>query len=396
MLNERLIMARQLLKEEGVIFVSIDDNEQAYLKVLMDEIFGEENFLNILVWISNKKGRQISKSQYSKIYEYILVYAKDIKKLDVNFNKSRDDLNKLMPEFYNNDDDEIKVDENGEFLLLNEFHNTNINAFNIDTRRNLFYPIFVNEQEISTVPGEGLIRILPPKNKEGTQAVWRWEKDKLEKEKHNLYVEKLGDKLKILTKKRDITFKIKDVLLNSNMTTRSGTIELDNVIKGSQFKTVKPTSLIKFLINISNNKNARILDFYAGSGTTGHAVMELNREDGGNRSYTLVTNNENNIGIDVCYERLYRINKGISINGDSNFAWIKKNEPYQSNLNVFNLEYFDTSIFNESDSNEKIKDIFIKELIDFGINKENIDNLEILRDLTSLKPISKENNDASN
>uniref|UniRef100_UPI003D2AD9F7 DNA methyltransferase n=1 Tax=Mycoplasmopsis bovis TaxID=28903 RepID=UPI003D2AD9F7 len=96
-------------------------------------------------------------------------------------------------------------------------------------------------------------------------------------------------------------------------------------------------SLIKYLISIIPNKNARILDFYAGSGTTGHAVMELNKEDGGNRSYTLVTNNENNIATNVCYERLYRINNGISTNNESNFDWIKENKPYNSNFNVINI-----------------------------------------------------------
>ncbi len=154
-------------------------------------------------------------------------------------------------------------------------------------------------------------------------------------------------------------------------------------------------SLIKLLIKLHPNNNARILDFYAGSGTTGHAVMELNKEDGGNRCYTLVTNNENNIATNVCYERLYRINNGISTNNESNFDWIKKNKPYKSNLNVYDIEYFSTKLFDDNQSNMSIKEQYIKMLQDFNIDTEDKDsNIDILRSLTSLKPISKEDTDA--
>ena len=160
----------------------------------------------------------------------------------------------------------------------------------------------------------------------------------------------------------------------------------------NKFDFPKPTNLIKYILKMSSTKkNIKILDFYAGSGTTGHAVMELNKEDGGNRTYTLVTNNENNIGYDVCYERIYRINNGIGTKGES-FEWTNKNKPYKQNLNVFSIEYYDTSILKKNDnvSIAKIKKTLAKEIEEFGITPSTNFNVDIYYDLLSLKPILKE------
>ncbi len=108
-------------------------------------------------------------------------------------------------------------------------------------------------------------------------------------------------------------------------------------------------------------------------------------------TFTLVTNNENNIATNVCYERLYRINNGISTNNESNFEWIKKNKHYNSNLNVYNIEYYSTKLFDDNQSNISIKEQYIKMLQDFNIDTEDKDsNIDILRSLTSLKPMTKD------
>lgn len=129
----------------------------------------------------------------------------------------------------------------------------------------------------------------------------------------------------------------------------------------------------------------------AGSSTTAHAVLELNREDGGNRSFTLVTNDQNGIGTNICYERLFWINNGLSTNNKS-FNWIEKNEPFKSNLDVFRTIYFDTSITNGQ--NDLIKQTFIKQLQNFNIyssNKiDNINDRDLLVSLTALKPMKKD------
>ncbi|MBY7704902.1 site-specific DNA-methyltransferase [Vibrio harveyi] len=111
----------------------------------------------------------------------------------------------------------------------------------------------------------------------------------------------------------------KTIIKGKKFNNKVGNKVLSEIVGQDKFNTAKPIELVKLLILMHPNKNARVLDFYAGSGTTGHAVLDLNRQDGGNRTFTLVTNNENNIGIDVCYERLYRINNGISTSNTKEF-----------------------------------------------------------------------------
>ncbi|QVK02547.1 site-specific DNA-methyltransferase [Mycoplasma mycoides] len=390
MLNERLIMAHQLLKDDGIIFVSIDDTEHAYLKVLMDEIFGEENFVANIVWVSNKKGRQISNSLFSKTYEHILAYGKNVSSIDYEFSEEWEKLHSTMPSIYDEKVVDILEDQYGEFIVQNELHNTAINNFNIYNRPNLYYPIYVDENNISTEFKPELVEIFPPVNGNGVKGVWRWSKEKVEKDKYNLFVKKSGSTFKIYTKVREFTYKIKDVILSPKITTKSGNNELVSILKNAEFNTTKPTELIKLLVMLHPNKNARVLDFYAGSGTTGHAVLELNRQDNGNRTFTLVTNNENNIGIDVCYERLFRINNGKSTDNKTDFKWIEKNKSYLSNLDVFNIDYYSTKLFENTSDTKIIKDKFIKMLNDLKIDYSDINTIRILRQLTSLKPIVKE------
>ena len=301
-MKKRLILAKELLADDGVIFVSIDDNEQAYLKVLMDEIFGEENFSNQICWVSNKKGRQISGRVFSKTHEYVLVYTKSTN--DIEHEIDRNFAENIMPYVYNKKEIKIFNDGISEYIIQNELHNTNISKFNINTRPNLFFPIFSNGKDISLIEKAGWTKLLPPKNFDNIQGVWRWSKDKIEIEKENLFIMNSKDKISIFTKKRNIKYKTKDLILASSITTKSGTDDMEKI--GLNFDYPKPVSLIKFLLNFSN-PNSLILDFFAGSGTTGQAVMELNEEDGGNRRFILCTNNENNIAKDITRERIYRV-----------------------------------------------------------------------------------------
>ena len=285
MIYPRLVLARSLLKDDGVIFISIDDNEQARLKLICDEIFGEDNFQSLICWVSNKKGRQITGKLFSKTKEYILIYSKN-ETLIKNF-YSREKLFKLMPNIYEPKEIEIYKDNISEYIIQNELHNTNSKEFNKKTRPNLFFPIYVSENDISLTKKEGFQEIYPPYNpKTNTWFVWRWSKNKIENEKYNLVWKKVNEKYKIFTKKREISFQGKDLILSSSITTKSGGDELKK-LNIDAFNYPKPSLLIKFLIS-NLNKNALVLDFFAGSGTTGQAVMELNQEDGGNRKYILV------------------------------------------------------------------------------------------------------------
>lgn len=390
MLNERLIMAHQLLKDDGVVFVSIDDSEQAYLKVLMDEIFGEENFVGCIPTISNPSGRQVN-TEIALTHEYILIYGKnDFKPEELDNEYAIREL----PEIYKDRKLERLIDEKGEYWLQYTLENQS-RKFNDKNRPNLFYPIFINEDENENLyhtsyETKNTIYTLWPKKVNDIQYVWRWSKDKIEKDSNELVIKKEKDQFKIYPKKRKNTWIFKTIIKGKKFNNKVGNKVLSEIVGQDKFNTAKPIELVKLLILMHPNKNARVLDFYAGSGTTGHAVLELNRQDGGNRTFTLVTNNENNIGIDVCYERLYRINNGKSTNNTKDFKWIDKNEPYKSNLDVFNVNYYSTKLFNDKNTNQDLKKEFIEMLKNMNVSENDIKILDLLKNLTALKPILKD------
>lgn len=369
MMKERLIMARQLLKEDGVIFVSIDDNEQAYLKVLMDEIFGEENFVGKLLWQSNNSSMKYSKF-FRDDFEYVLVYAKTKKNLKEFTRKQNNDIIFVNPD----------NDPKGKWFSSNATYKYN------EKSKNTFAIALPSGFEIT--------------------RTWRFTKSQFDNNEINLYFNGNNvPRIKIYESEYLILKTISNLVLsidNSGLNdsffnyvdsfTKSKKI-LDSIVKNN-FETPKPISLIKLIIKLFFNKNSRVLDFFAGSGTTGHAVLELNREDGGSRTYTLVTNNENNIGSNVTYERLYRINNGKGTKGETDFKWLEKNDPYKQNLNVYNIEYFDTSIDKiEKDESDDVSLKLLKKL-DELLNSLNIKSTEInneqkLNILTELNALDK-------
>ncbi len=295
MMYPRLYLAKNLLRDDGVIFISIDDHEQANLKELCDIVFGEENFINTFCWINNLKGRQISDAGAAKTYEYILCYANDIENIDV-FNHSIDILKRKMPDVYKIADYDVHSDELGEFVIKNELHNTNISEFNEITRPNLVFTIHYNfstkKVKFSNVNEDvnfdGYVKISPKVNKmTKMRHVWRWGQDKISKELHDLRFEIQDDKsVKIYTKIRDYkSTTIKDLVMGL---TSNGNNEIKKLFSGkSLFSYPKPTDLLKLFVCLSN-KDDIILDFFAGSATTAHAVMQLNAEDGGKRTYICV------------------------------------------------------------------------------------------------------------
>ena len=377
MMKERLIMARQLLKEDGVIFVSIDDNEQAYLKVLMDEIFGEENFVGKLLWQSNNSSMKYSKF-FRDDFEYVLVYAKTKKNLKEFTRKQNNDIIFVNPD----------NDPKGKWFSSNATYKYN------EKSKNTFAIALPSGFEIT--------------------RTWRFTKSQFDNNEINLYFNGNNvPRIKIYESEYLILKTISNLVLsidNSGLNdsffnyvdsfTKSKKI-LDSIVKNN-FETPKPISLIKLIIKLFFNKNARVLDFFAGSGTTGHAVLELNREDGGSRTYTLVTNNENNIGSNVTYERLYRINNGKGTKGETDFKWLEKNDPYKQNLNVYNIEYYDASIDRkEKDESDDVSLKLLKKL-DELLNSLNIKSSDITKEqklnvLTELNAldIKEENNNES-
>lgn len=302
----RLKIARNLLSDDGILFISIDDNEQADLKLLCDEIFKEENFFSQVIVQSNKRGQTYK--QIAKTHEYLLIYTRS-------------------PEAEFNEID--KTDEDNDLNLLDGISAYNVRElrnrnpkFGKHNRPNLFYPIYVNPLTIDkdgfcpvslTQTDEYYIEVFPY-NSTGVESCWRWgtklfsENVNADTQMSNVVARAKRDgAFNIYEKYRKTTYKAKSIWVETDVITEKGTVELGELGLAKRFPFPKPLFLLKKCLQIGTNPNDIILDFFAGSGTTGHAVMKLNAEDGGNRRFILCTNNENNICRDVTYERIKRV-----------------------------------------------------------------------------------------
>lgn len=336
MLYPRLIIAKKLLKETGVILCSIDDRNQAYLKCMMDEIFDEYNFIGSFIVNAAPNGRDYG--AMAKQHEFCLAYAKSIN--DVWFSMIPDEEKSFKYE-----------DEKGGYNI-HPLYNSNV-AFTPENRPNLYYPFYVNPNsenegfyEISLDKKPKWVEVYPPKSvKDSVQFVWRWGK---EKSKNNLNKEivgyKVGDEFRIVEKMRHSEKIIRSLLLDSKYATRRGTAELDEIFKEKIFSYPKPKELIKIFVQSYCPDDGIVLDFFAGSGTTGQAVLELNAENKeSHRSFILATNNEksdttpNGLAYDVTAKRLKRVMTGKCYDGTNDFGWIKENKPLGGSLNVYDI-----------------------------------------------------------
>lgn len=323
-IGKRLRHAKKLLKKTGFIFISIDDNEQAPLKVLCDEIFGEKNFVSCITVYSNPRGRQ-STAYVALTHEYLLVYAKSDKAQLAGEKLSSEKIKE-----YRNKDKGGVYREIG--LRLRGGRAT------AKESPTLHFPIYVNpkNQKISLDKTREYIEIIP-KFEDGTLGTWRWSKKKIIEDMDFLLARpvriKGGERWDIFEKDYltdDKTLKVKSVWFDREINYDNAAEEIKDLFHKKAFNYAKPTALIKKIINIATNSDSIILDFFAGSGTTGHAVIELNKEDGGNRRFILCTNNENNIATEVCYPRVakaiegYKDAKGKMVEGvNSNFKYFR-------------------------------------------------------------------------
>ena len=278
----RLILARELLSDDGVIFISIDDNEQANLKMVCDEVFGEENFIGNFIVNTTPNGRDYG--HMAKQHEFCLFYSKLVEKTETN----------LLP----NVTKKFKFSDSIGGFNIHPLYNSN-ESFHKENRPNLYYPFYLKKDsrdengfyEITLEKTHDSIEIYPPKSqKNRIQFVWRWGKDK---SKLNLNKEIIGYKTtdgeyRIVQKMRKDEKLIRSLFSDKQITSRKGTECAEKIMGGKYFDFPKPVHLIKDLIMVATNVDSIILDFFSGSATTAHAVMQLNAEDGGNRKYILV------------------------------------------------------------------------------------------------------------
>lgn len=326
-MNKRLIIAKKLLKDNGVIFINIDDNEFAQLKLLCDDIFGEENFITCFPW-HNRTSVQ-NDTDISINHEYIIAYAKKRRITNRRLKSSNKDI------WYKTEDFVIQPKETDSSKYSNPDNDPRgiwkadpFDAPNI--RPNLTYEI-VN-------PTTG-VKYLPPKGR-----CWRTEPEKYQKllEDKRIVFGKNGNsrpQLKVFYSEVKMKGEIRNSWFDADIydTSTNGKKELLNILPDKKiFNTPKPVNLYKELIKMSISpkvKNPVILDFFAGSGTVGQAVLEEFKGD--NAQFILCNSNENNICKEITYERLKRVIEGYNNQKGYNVKGI------DSNLKYYTIKYID-------------------------------------------------------
>lgn len=330
-MEKRLKLSKNLLTKNGVIFISIDDNEQAALKMLCDEIFGERNFVANFIWRRTKTPPRLSKN-VARVHDYILCYAKNTDTVQLNKISLKEEYVKRT---YKNPDN----DPRGRWRLVP-----------------LLQPDSSSNKKFSIKMPDG--RIITGKWRCSLETFNRYVEEGL------LVVSKEGSpNRKLFLSEND--GQIVDTWLDEIATNENGSREIEEIFGSNAFFTApKPTDLIQYLIKIGANPNSIILDFFAGSGTTGHAVLNQNKEDGGSRQFILCTNNgdeksEHKIASEICYPRVTKIIKGYK-NSDG-----EKVEGLGGNLKYY------TTDFVEAEPTDKNKRKLVKESTDMLCILEN-------------------------
>lgn len=354
---ERLCVAKKLLSMHGCIFISIDDNEQANLKVMCDEIFGEEKFVALIPW---RKRTAKSDVPYgiSQDFESILCYANSnflaaVKGKDRKYYETEDFPGR--PWRFHDLTKQTTIEErpNSNFTIVNpkngkEYPVNPLRSWAITSET---FEKYYQEDRIIFPDDYEFLKISKP-------VLRYWKADD---------VKKAGDSFGYVAAS---TFLPNEVV----GMTQDGTKEITNIFGCKKFNFPKPVSLIKFLVEIStaNIKDALVLDFFAGSGTTGQAVLELNQKDGGNRKFILCTNNENGICEEITYERIKTVITGKRQDGSV----------YSEGIPA-NLKYYRTDFVSKTD--EYLADSLlghIREMIQLeqGIKLDNVSHIIIMND----------------
>ena len=286
MMYPRLRLARNLLTEDGVIFISIDNNEVTNLNKICDEIFGEYNKLGIMSVVNNLKGRSDDKF-FATSNEFLLVYAKKIDLANINGLPMDDEYEK-----------EYKYKDNISNYKEVGLRKTGKNSKRKD-RPNMYYPIYFNidTNEIYTEKKNHYNEVeIYPLDENGDEGCWRWGKETFNEKKDTEIIVKLNNNNKwcVYVKMRDIingekrTQKPKTTWINPKYDSGNGTKLIKELFNDNIFTNPKPIEFILDILRISTDSNSLVLDFFSGSATTSQAIMRLNSEDNGNRKFIMV------------------------------------------------------------------------------------------------------------
>ena len=318
MMWPRLQLLKELLSDDGVIFISIDDNEAHHLRMIMDEIFGDQNIIAQVTVQTNPRGRSL-RQDIARTHEYVLAFSKYIEQAQV---REIPKPQKTLSEYK-------KQDKHGIYRPM-RLMNGAIQFFNRKTRPNLFFPVYVHPQtgDVTLFRSKtNNVEVLPV-SPSGEEGCWTWSKSKIQQNPSMVFGEKKKTgawriyRKDYLPQNGQATTKERSVWLDKSINHEVGKELLSDIFQKSVFDYPKSHHLIKKCIQLVADKNSIILDSFAGSGTTAQAVLELNKEDGGNRKFILVEceGYANNITA----ERVRRVISGYKFKGTQKTTLMEK------------------------------------------------------------------------
>ncbi len=335
-MSKRLRIAKRLLSDRGVIFISIDDNEQANLKLLCDQVFGERNFVTNFVWQSTAGSN--TGTDIITVTEYVMLYCKNRNSVIFDGQEISEDAFPYSDEY----------EETRGKYALDKMDRRRVGGHYSEA---LNFPIQCPDGTMRW-PGGGNERSDEGWNYlwSATKVKWGQENDfivfKNGKDGWNIY-NKRYSRIDNTGKTIDRTTPFRNLITSDLFNTAQGTAEITSIFGIRVFDFPKPSNLIKYLLTtiVRTHKSSIILDFFAGSGTTLHAVMQLNKEDGGKRQCILVTNNENNICREVTYERNKRVIEGYTTPKGGQVEGLRDN----------NLRYYRTQLLPRERTNRNMR-----------------------------------------
>jgi adenine-specific DNA-methyltransferase len=332
-MNKRLELAKELLTDKGVIFISIDDNEQSQLKMLCDSIFGEQNFVANCVRRRRKTQANLAKN-IAPVHEYLLIYTKSIELLNLNKLSYTDEF--IKKGFANPDNDKRGLYQTGPIARPKNSS---------------------NREHTLTMP-----------NGRKITAKWSCSEETFQRyiEENRLVIPRGGEgmpRIKIFLS--ELQGQIANTWWDDVASNDDAAKEIENLFgTNAAFSFPKPTDLIRKVIELATNKDTTVLDFFAGSGTTGDAILQLNKNKNDNRKFILCTNNENQISENVTFQRIKKVIEGYQTNSGESIAGLGNN-----------LKYFKTSFVANNRNKDQLKIDITKRCTEMLCLKEGIFNL---------------------